>query len=135
MGTADADRVTLRLLLEEIELGSIARGVRPTAGKAVAEHARTLFDAPHPLASGGLPGTELASAEGAPGGAPARAAAGIAALPVPIAGARPPLRRQPPRAGEHSLEIAREAALSAAEIAAMLAAGTLLSPTLPVAAE
>ena len=132
MGTAEADRVTLRLLLEAIELGSIARGVRPTAaGKAVAEHARTLFDAPHPLASGGLPGTELAGAEGAP----AQAAAAIAALPVPIAGARPPLRRQAPRAGEHSLEIAREAALSSAEIAAMLAAGTLLSPTLPVAAE
>ncbi len=94
-----------------------------------------LFDDPHLLASGGLLETELASAQGAPGGVPAQASAGIPTLPVFIGGARPPLRRQPPRAGEHSMEIAREAALSEAEIADMLAAGTLLAPTLPLAAE
>ena len=33
------------------------------------------------------------------------------------------IRRLPPRLGEHSLEILREAGFSAAEIAAMLASG------------
>ena len=62
-------------------------------------------------------------------------AAGLPALPVAVDGARLGLRRQPPRSGEHSLEIAREARLTEAEIERMVAAGMLWAPTLPMAAE
>lgn len=83
-----------------------------------------LFADPHLQASGGLVETALQGAEGRRGG-PAQASAGLPALPVSIGGARPALRRQPPRAGEHGVELAREAGLSEDEIAAMLADGTL----------
>ena len=98
-----------------------------------------LFDDPHLRNSGGLLDTEMASAEGAarvaPGGTAARPLAGLPALPVAVDGARLGLRRQPPRSGEHSLEIAREAGLSEAEIGRMAAAGLLWAPDLPMAAE
>ena len=98
-----------------------------------------LFDDPHLLNSGGLLKTEMASAEGAarvvPGGTAAHPLAGLPALPVAVDGARLGLRRQPPRSGEHSLEIAREARLTEAEIERMVAAGMLWAPTLPMAAE
>jgi crotonobetainyl-CoA:carnitine CoA-transferase CaiB-like acyl-CoA transferase len=93
-----------------------------------------LFDDPHLRASSGLLETELVSAQGAPGGVPAKPAAGLPGLPVSLDGRRLGLRRQPPRNGEHSLEIAREADLSEAEIAAMVAEGTLWAPALPAAA-
>src|SRR3712207_8296979 len=67
-----------------------------------------LFDDPHLLASGGLLPVDLSSAENAPGGAPAKADAGLPGLPVMLPSGRPGLRRQPPRAGEHGAEIARE---------------------------
>ena len=84
-----------------------------------------LFDDPHLLASAGLLDTELSSSEGAPGGVSLQPMAGLPALPVSMDGARMGLRRQPPRNGEHSVEIAREANLSEPEIAAMIAGGTL----------
>ncbi|MBB5694976.1 hydroxymethylglutaryl-CoA lyase [Muricoccus pecuniae] len=84
-----------------------------------------LFDDPHLLASGGLLPVEMASAASAPGGAPAVPVAGIPGLPVLMGGARTALRRQPPRPGEHGVEIAREAGLDEAAIAALLAEGTL----------
>ncbi len=83
-----------------------------------------LFTDPHLLESGGLLGTAMGSAEGARGG-PVEAEAGLPALPVSVDGVRPGLRRQPPRAGEHSREIALEAGLDPAAIDAMVAAGTL----------
>ena len=83
-----------------------------------------LFEDPHLLASGGLLGTELGSAEGARAG-PVQTTAGLPALPVSLDGARPGLRRQPPRAGEHSREIAREAGLEDGDIDAMIAGGAL----------
>ena len=58
----------------------------------------------------------------------ARSDAGLPGLPVSLLGGRPGLRRQPPRAGEHGAEIAREAGLSDAEIAALVADGTLSTP-------
>src|SRR3712207_700906 len=67
-----------------------------------------LFDDPHLLASGGLLPVDLSGAENAPGGAPAKADAGLPGLPVMLPSGRPGLRRQPPRAGEHGAEIARE---------------------------
>ena len=93
-----------------------------------------LFDDPHLQASGGLLPTDLTGAEGAPGGVPAREMAGLPALPVSVDGSRLGLRRQPPRPGEHGMEVAREAGLSEAEIAALVAQGALSIPA-PAAAE
>jgi crotonobetainyl-CoA:carnitine CoA-transferase CaiB-like acyl-CoA transferase/isopropylmalate/homocitrate/citramalate synthase len=81
-----------------------------------------LFDDPHLNASGGLLPVEMAAGTGT---APAMPVAGIPALPVLLGGRRTTLRRQPPRPGEQGLEIAREAGLGEAEIAALLAEGTL----------
>ncbi len=47
-----------------------------------------LFEDPHLLASGGLLPVELAGAEGAPGGKPVAATAGLPALPVSAATGR-----------------------------------------------
>ena len=90
-----------------------------------------LFDDPHLLASGGLLDTELSSSEGAPGGLSLQPMAGLPALPVSMDGVRLGMRRQPPRNGEHSLEIAREANMSEPEIAAMIAGGTLWAASEP----
>ena len=87
-----------------------------------------LFEDPHLRASGGLLPVELAQARGARGGAPAREVADLPGLPVAMAGARPGLRRQPPVLGADSTAVAREAGLGEAEIAAMLADGTLAAP-------
>ena len=87
-----------------------------------------LFDDPHLSASGGLLQVEMASAEGAAGGSPKFDVAGLPALPISLGGGRPGLRRQPPRVGEHGVEVLREAGLSEAEIAALLADGTLATP-------
>ncbi|MFC0386991.1 hydroxymethylglutaryl-CoA lyase [Muricoccus vinaceus] len=90
-----------------------------------------LFEDPHLLASGGLMPVEMAGAAAA---TPAMPVAGIPALPVLMGGARTALRRQPPRPGEHGLEIAREAGLGEAEIAALLADGTLHAEAAPAMA-
>lgn len=94
-----------------------------------------LFDDPHLLASGGLLETDLTGAGAAPGGVPERAAAGLPGLPIALIDGRPGLRRQPPRVGEHGIEIAREAGLSEADIAALVADGTLAVPDRAAAAE
>jgi len=90
-----------------------------------------LFEDPHLLASGGLMPVEMAGAAAA---TPAMPVAGIPALPVLMGGARTALRRQPPRPGEHGLEIAREAGLGEAEFAALLADGTLHAEAAPAMA-
>jgi crotonobetainyl-CoA:carnitine CoA-transferase CaiB-like acyl-CoA transferase len=87
-----------------------------------------LFDDPHLLASGGLLPVDLTSAEGVPGGAPAALEAGLPALPVSLRTGRPGLRRQPPRAGEHGIEIMREAGLSEADADALVAQGIVTVP-------
>lgn len=94
-----------------------------------------LFDDPHLQASGGLLPTEMGGAEGVPGGVPAQAMAALPALPVSMDGARLGLRRQPPRPGEHGAEVAREAGLSEAEIAGMIASGALSADVPAAAAE
>jgi crotonobetainyl-CoA:carnitine CoA-transferase CaiB-like acyl-CoA transferase len=91
-----------------------------------------LFDDPHLLASGGLLPVDVSEAVGAPGGAPAVRVAGLPGLPLSIGSARPGLRRQPPRIGEHSVEILHEAGLSEEEIASLLSNRTLAGPS-PVA--
>ena len=85
-----------------------------------------LFTDPHLLASGGLLPVDLSGAEAV--GTPARPDAGLPGLPISLPGGRPGLRRQPPRAGQHGAEIAREAGLSEAEVAALVADGTLAAP-------
>ena len=86
-----------------------------------------LFEDPHLLASGGMVPTALAAGS-APGGRPARAVADLPGLPISLRHGRPTLRRQPPRVGEHGVEIVREAGLAEAEIAALVADGTLVLP-------
>jgi crotonobetainyl-CoA:carnitine CoA-transferase CaiB-like acyl-CoA transferase len=80
-----------------------------------------LFDDPHLIASGGLVPTDLTVAQHAP----ARPTANLPGLPLTLSGSRTSLRRQPPRAGEHSIEIAREAGLSDEEIRALMLEGAL----------
>ena len=87
-----------------------------------------LFTDPHLLQSGGLLDTELTSAQGAKGGLPAQAMAWLPALPVSLADGRPKLRRQPPRPGQHGIEIAREAGLTEAQIATLIERGVLGAP-------
>ena len=87
-----------------------------------------LFDDPHLLASGGLLPIELAGSEGAPGGKPSIAVAGLPALPVSLPGGRPGLWRQPPRAGEHGMDIALDAGMNEEEIATLIAEGILSMP-------
>ena len=88
------------------------------------------------LASGGLLPVDLTSAEGAPDGAPVAREAGIPALPVALGAGRPGLRRQPPRAGEHGIEVLQEAGLSETEINTMITDGIVSVPAQqsPVAA-
>jgi crotonobetainyl-CoA:carnitine CoA-transferase CaiB-like acyl-CoA transferase len=87
-----------------------------------------LFDDPHLLASEGLLPIDLTGAEGAPGGAPAAHEAGLPALPVSLRTGRPGLRRQPPRAGEHGIEVMREAGFSEEDINALVAEGIVTAP-------
>jgi crotonobetainyl-CoA:carnitine CoA-transferase CaiB-like acyl-CoA transferase len=77
-----------------------------------------LFDDPHLNQSGGLLPVTL------PDGRTTR----LPALPLSLDGARPPARRSPPRVGEHSAAIAAELGYTAADIAALHAAGTLATP-------
>ncbi len=84
-----------------------------------------LFDDPHLLASGGLLPVEMSTAEG--GSAPAMPIASLPAAPVSFSTGRPGLRRQPPKLGEHSFEIAREAGLSEAEIERLIKSGALVA--------
>ena len=75
-----------------------------------------LLDDPHLLQSGGLAPMEL------PDGRPAQAVL----LPLTLDGARPGVRRSPPKLGEHNAEVLAALGYSAGEIAA-------LSPTPPAA--
>jgi len=82
-----------------------------------------LFTDPHLLAGGGL----LATAISALGGGAAETM--LPALPVEMGDdrARPGLRRQPPRMGEHNAEVLGEAGLGAEEIATLGRRGILCS--------
>ena len=89
-----------------------------------------LFDDPHLQASGGLLPVDLSKTEGVT--TPSRRVADLPGLPVSLRAGRPGLRRQPPRVGEHSAEVMREAGFSEAEIAELIRDGTLRVPD-PVA--
>jgi crotonobetainyl-CoA:carnitine CoA-transferase CaiB-like acyl-CoA transferase len=80
-----------------------------------------LFDDPHLRSHGGLVDIAIATVAGG------LATAGLPALPVEFGPerARPGLTRQPPRVGEHTAEVLREAGFSASEIARLAAARTI----------
>jgi crotonobetainyl-CoA:carnitine CoA-transferase CaiB-like acyl-CoA transferase len=83
-----------------------------------------LFADPHLLATGGLVDVFI-SRFGNDGGR----IAGLPVLPIEFGSdhRRPGLTRQPPRIGEHNVEVLREAGLDAAEITA-LAEGGVIAP-------
>src|SRR6516164_3644779 len=83
-----------------------------------------LFADPHLLATGGLVDV-FVSRFGEAGGK----VAGLPALPIEFGTERrrPGLTRQPPRMGEHNVEVLREAGLSTAEIAALAQSGVIAS--------
>ncbi len=80
-----------------------------------------LFADPHLNSRGGLLEVAIATLAGTV------ATAGLPALPVEFGAerARPGLRRQPPRVGEHTTEVLTEAGFSAAEIARLIEARTI----------
>jgi crotonobetainyl-CoA:carnitine CoA-transferase CaiB-like acyl-CoA transferase len=84
-----------------------------------------LFDDPHLIASGDLVPTDLTVTQHAP----AQKTANLPGLPLTLSGRRAGLRRQPPRAGEHSIEIAREVGLSEGQIRALILEGALAQAT------
>jgi crotonobetainyl-CoA:carnitine CoA-transferase CaiB-like acyl-CoA transferase len=95
-----------------------------------------LFEDPHLLASGGLLPIELAGAESPPDGKLANDVAGLPGLPISLRNGRPGLRRQPPKVGEHGVELLSEAGLPEAEISALVSDGTLtIQPRIAAAAE
>src|SRR5262249_39059129 len=75
---------------------------------------------PHLLAHGGLLATAISGLGGGP-------LAGVPALPLEFGDARerPGLERQPPRVGEHTREVLREAGFSAEAIREMMEAGVV----------
>ncbi len=80
-----------------------------------------LFEDAHLLASGGLLQTAISAVGGGE-------KFGLPNLPVEFGGgARTTLRRQPPRMGEHSLDVLREAGFSTYEIAELQAKGAVVA--------
>ena len=84
-----------------------------------------LFADAHLLASGGLLDVFISCTGGEAG-----RMAGLPAMPLEfgLARDRPPLRRQPPRIGEHTGEILAEAGYSQAEIAKLARATIIAGP-------
>jgi crotonobetainyl-CoA:carnitine CoA-transferase CaiB-like acyl-CoA transferase len=74
-----------------------------------------LFDDPHLNHPGAMVDVTLPDGRVSP----------VPALPLEIDGVRPALRRDVPRRGEHSAELARELGMTEGEIAALAAAGVL----------
>ena len=79
------------------------------------------------LASGGMVSTRLA-ADSAAGSRPSQLIANLPALPISLRHGRPALRRQPPLAGEHGIEVLRGAGLLDAEVSTLVADGKLAVP-------
>ena len=74
-----------------------------------------LFEDPHLNAKGGLLDLEL------PDGTPVK----LPALPVEMDGARPGLRLNPPKVGEHTTELLDGLGLSAKDIQCLAASGVI----------
>jgi len=83
-----------------------------------------LFENAHLLASGGLLDVFISRAGGEDG-----RKVGLPAMPIEFgtSGERPPLRRQPPRVGEHNGEVLAEGGFSQAEIAELARANVIVA--------
>jgi crotonobetainyl-CoA:carnitine CoA-transferase CaiB-like acyl-CoA transferase len=81
-----------------------------------------LFTDPHLLATGGLVDVFISRFDGGN-----RKVAGLPALPVEFGAdrQRPGIRRQPPRVGEHNVQVLGEAGFTTAEIAGLADAGVI----------
>lgn len=101
---ANYSRDELMVILEEVGL--------PFAPISKPED---LFDDPHLNAEGGLLSLEL------PDGTPVK----LPALPVEMDGARPGLRLNPPKVGEHTAELLQSMGLSEADIQELAASGVI----------
>ncbi len=101
----------------------IARCEAASIPYAPVQHPADLAQDPHLLASGGLLETEMRAAR------TVAEMAGLPALPMEFGDdrGRLGLRRQPPTIGQHSTEVLQEAGFTAAEIAALRDAGTILA--------
>ena len=86
-----------------------------------------LFDDPHLKASGGLLPIDVTRSRSESDGAAEPADRGLAGAADLPAGGRPGLVRQPPRVGEHSLEVAREAGLSEDDLRQLVAGGAIFA--------
>ena len=84
---------------------------------------KDMFTDPHLLATGGLLDVYISRFGGGDG-----KTVGLPALPVEFGDhTRPGITRQPPRMGEHSAEVLREAGFSAAEIAGLTKRGVIMT--------
>jgi crotonobetainyl-CoA:carnitine CoA-transferase CaiB-like acyl-CoA transferase len=88
-----------------------------------------LFDDPHLKASGGLLPIDVTRGRSEWKTPPSRPIADLPALPISLPGGRPGLLRQPPRVGEHSLEVAREAGLSEDDLRRLVSGGAISAST------
>jgi crotonobetainyl-CoA:carnitine CoA-transferase CaiB-like acyl-CoA transferase len=88
-----------------------------------------LFDDPHLKASGGLLPIDVTRGRSEWKTPPSRPIADLPALPISLPGGRPGLFRQPPRVGEHSLEVAREAGLSEDDWRRLVSGGAISAST------
>ena len=106
-----------RLSYDEVKAGC----ERAAVSWAPVAKPEDLFEDPHLLASGGLIQTAIEVAGGR--------LVGLPALPVEFGNdrARPGLVRQPPRLGEHSLEVLVEAGFSADEIDSLRHTGAVVA--------
>ncbi len=86
-----------------------------------------LFDDPHLKASSGLLPIDVTRSRSEWTAPPSRPIADLPALPISLPGGRPGLVRQPPRVGEHSLEVAREAGLSEDDLRQLVAGGAIFA--------
>jgi crotonobetainyl-CoA:carnitine CoA-transferase CaiB-like acyl-CoA transferase len=85
-----------------------------------------LFQDPHLLATGGLVDVIISRLGGTEG-----KRASLPALPIEFGPdrARPPVRRQAPRVGEHSREVLAQAGFTPAEIDSLIRSGILVAGT------
>ncbi|HYA74204.1 MAG TPA: CoA transferase, partial [Roseiarcus sp.] len=86
-----------------------------------------LFDDPHLKASAGLLPIDVTRARSEWKTPPSRPTADLPAPPISLPGGRPGLARQPPRIGEHSLEVAREAGLPEEDLRELISSGAIFS--------
>ena len=110
----------LRTHLQAFEAGALAQAMeRAGLPYAPIRSPQELFEDPHLLATGGLAAMQL------PDGPRAGHQVLAPLVPITLAGQRPGIVRSPPRCGEHSRQILRDAGWSGSEIDRLWAAGVV----------